>query len=139
MDNVGFNYTKPPSVLFLGGGGNYVTPSSWPLGAGQENWPVPTGPGNRPARGHAVLSAGTVASITIDDGGAGYVNAPRVILLNDPADPFGCFDPSIGSGSGIQLLAAGSAYTVNGTICDTAQIAIFCGTGGAPFAVEYTL
>ncbi len=143
LDNAGFNYTLAPKVAVLGGGGNFVTPTSWPGSVGQEQWQVPSGPNARPAAITAVLTSGAISSFVIDDPGAGYVNPPELFLINHPSDPFGCADPSIGSGTGFFLNGTsggiGSSYSLDGTGCDTSQVAIFCATTGAQFFVEYML
>lgn len=145
MDNVGFNFTIPPIVQFAGGFGPIVPgPSGW-TGRGLIGSASPSGFNltgataitNRPAAGTAVLSGGTVASITIIDGGAGYVNPPEIILTNHPDDPFGCADPSVGSGSGILLGGSGGFYYINGSALWTDAVAIYCATTTSKFTVEY--
>lgn len=145
--NGGFAFTRPPIVLLKGGGGPVVaapTAAAWD-GRGQiDQWAVPTGANttvtpatyNQPAQAHAVLTSGVVSSIVIDNPGRGYVNPPEVSLANDPLDPFGCADPSAGSGSGIQLAATGGAYELNGTFCHTNAIAVYAATATS-FFVEY--
>jgi len=145
MDNVGFNFTLPPTVQFLGGFGPTIPgPSGW-TGEGQNGYPQPTGfnltgttpIANRHAKGGAVLSAGTVNSITILDGGYGYVNPPEIILTNHPDDPFGCADPSVGGGTGIYIGATNGYYYINGTTCWTDAVALYCATTTSKFTVEY--
>ena len=145
--NAGFGYTAPPQVQLKGGGGPIKTAlaaSGWD-GRGQiDNWPTPNGINTlvtpaiyfRPAKVIAVLTAGAVTSFTIQDGGAGYVNPPEVLLVNDPSDPFGCADPSASSGSGFILYAAG-AYFLNGTFCHTDAIALYAAGGSGSYACEY--
>jgi hypothetical protein len=80
----------------------------------------------------------SVASITIDYGGSGYLVAPYVSILNADADPNGCADPSAGGGSGILLAANGGTYDRNGTVCTTDAMALFCATGiGAKFTCKW--
>jgi len=119
IDNGGFGFTKPPVVVFLGGGPSEAGggPNSSYLGLNQPNGAAPS----NFAQGHAVLSGSTVASVTIDNPGSGYVKAPYVFLYNDDLDPYGCATPS--STSGIQLLAGGS-LTFNGTGCPTDPISV---------------
>lgn len=140
IDNAGFNFTNPPVVRFEGGGnaGN----SSY-LGIGQPGAPSPNSSLNagRPATGHAVMtgSAGnlSVASITIDDGGAGYVCPPYVFIFNSDLDPNGCADPSAGSGSGFQLYPGQSLYEAHSVVA-TDQIAVFCATISSTYFCRYT-
>lgn len=145
VGNGGFGFTLPPSVEVKGGAGGYVTStaSGW-NGIGLIGSPDPVGvnltttPPNyfRPCRAHAVLSTGVVSSIVIDDGGAGYVNPPEVLLFNNALDPFGCADPSVGSGSGIELSASGGAFSYSGTACPTDALALF-GSISTKFTVVY--
>jgi len=138
LDNVGFNYTYPPIVTVLGGRGAFVTPTSWPGSAGQELWEnAPSGPGFRPATVLATISGGAISGFTITDPGAGYTNPPQIYLENDPRDPFGCADPSLGSGVGKRLVANGSSMSYDGTACPTVQVAIFCTSASAQFLCEY--
>lgn len=138
ITNSGFNYTKAPTVIFYGGGNtgnNYNNPNF--LSAGLPDYPAPS----NIATGHCVMtgSAGnlSVASITIDNPGSGYINAPFVYLQNDPQDPFGCATPS--ATSGISLLANGGNMVFNGSVCPTDQIAIFCATTAKVYTAKFTL
>lgn len=136
VDNGGFNYTLPPKVTFLGGGYNGNTAF---LGLGIPSQSSPAGPypaGAKPAVAHATLSTGAVSAITVDDGGSGYAIAPYVFLSN-PLDPYGCADPSAGSGSGLRLLP-GQAYTWNGTVTPTDAVAVYCASTGKKFICMYT-
>ena len=65
----------------------------------------------------------SVASITVDYGGANYAIAPYVFLFNDDLDPNGCAVPS--SSSGI-ILPSGmtSPIAFNGTVTPTDPIAV---------------
>src|SRR4051812_9237914 len=115
ITNAGFGYTVPPIVELIGGAAPIVT-STW-NGYGQIGYPNPAGftsatatvPAiySRPAKVRAVLTLGVLTSFVIDDPGAGYINAPMVVMYNAPNDPFGCADPSVNiSGtiySGLQI------------------------------------
>lgn len=118
VSNAGFGYTLPPSVLFLGGGGD--TPN---VGLGQPGGNAP----HHPAAAHAVLSGSAIGSIVIDDPGANYRIAPYVMLINDPNDPYGAAIPS--ATSGLQL-GPGVSLLLNGTACPTTPIAVL-GTNAA--------
>lgn len=145
--NGGFGFTRPPKVELKGGGGPISTAlsaSAWD-GRGQVDiWPTPNGMNllvtpttyNRPCIAHAVLTSGVVSSIVVDDPGQGYVNIPNVEMFNDPLDPFGCADPSAGSGSGMSLAATTGSYTFNGTFCTTNAVAVYAATATSYF-VEY--
>lgn len=148
--NAGFGFTLPPQVQFKGGGilPTALTASAWD-GRGQiDNWPTPAGSNLlvtpsvqfRPAKATAVLTAGVVTSFVIGDGGAGYTNIPEVMLTNDPNDPFGCADPSIGGGSGLLVPAPSGvlpgSYLLNGTFCHTDAIAVYAATA-ASFYLEW--
>lgn len=143
ITNAGFGYTYPPTVQFVGGYGNYVASSAWTgLGLIGSDSPqgvrvqgLSAGPIHaRIAKGVAVLSGGAIASITITDPGAGYINPPEILLTNDPKDPFGCAVPT--ATTAIPLSSNGGAYILNGTCCHTDQIALI-GTANDIFVVEY--
>jgi hypothetical protein len=147
MLNVGFGYTLPPRVQFMGGGSPLIASAATWDGRGLPDFPGPlqsggglpaTGLPNRVAVGVAVISGNTVSSITIIDGGGGYINPPEIVLTNHPNDPFGCADPSIGGGSGVLLGANGGYYATNSTAVWMDAVALF-GTSGSKFYVEYML
>jgi len=145
--NAGFGFIKAPAVQFKGGGGQYLAAlaaSGWD-GRGQiDNWPTPAGVNtlvtppiySRPAKAVAILTSGVVTSFLIQDGGAGYINPPEVLLTNDPLDPFGSADPSIGGGSGAYV-ASGGTYFLNGTFAHTDTIALYAAAGSATYYLEY--
>lgn len=141
VTNAGFGFSRAPIVTFFGGGifpqqGQYPANTSY-IGAGGPSFPAP----NHPAQAHCVMTGSapnmTVASITVDDGGNGYVIAPYVLISNDILDPNGCFDPSASSGSGFQLAAGQSIYE-NESVVVTDAISAFCATLSATFACRYT-
>ncbi len=124
LTNVGFNYTKPPLVRFLGGG--YAGNSSF-LGLGQPNAAAPNSMANltgRPAVAVALLSGGAVNSFTIEDGGAGYATPPYVQLINSDLDPNGVALPASGApGVGWQL-APGEAMSFEASACTTDAVSV---------------
>jgi hypothetical protein len=135
VTNPGFGFSLPPVVQFRGGGA-----AGFPgfVGSGDPNSYPPT----RLATAHCVMTGTapnqSIASITVDYGGAGYLVAPYVLMLNNHHDPNGCADPSYGGGSGLLLPANGGSYYVNGTACPTDQMALFCSTGaGAKFTCKW--
>jgi hypothetical protein len=135
ITNPGFNYTLPPTVDLLGGGGQ--APS---VGGTGPNYPSPQasyGANFRPAKAHAVLTGGAVSSIVIDDPGLGYLSAPFVLMRNRVIDPNGCADPSNGGGSGMLLQPFQWLHEV-GLVMVTDPIAVFCATVGATFFCRFT-
>ena len=126
--NAGFGFGKAPLVRFLGGGnagnGSY-------LGLNQPGGASPS----HPAQGLAVLSGGAVASVTIIDGGAGYVKAPYVQIMNSDLDPYGAFVPS--ANVGILLNGQGDKLEYNGTCCPTDPVSIISATTGDPFTCRF--
>lgn len=137
VTNGGFGFTYPPIVRFAGGG---KTGNGRNLGLNQ---PGGDGPNSqlgvgRPAKAHAVLTTGVVTSIVIDDPGAGYVIAPYVFLTNDTLDPYGCASPFFSSTvSGVYLGAAGGSYYMNGTVCPTDPVSIYCSASAQPFTFKW--
>jgi hypothetical protein len=136
ITNAGRGYSSPPIVRFLGGGvgpplpAQGLGPAGLPfLGGNQVNYPAPS----HFATAHAVMTGSapnqTVASIAIDDGGAGYLRAPFVFLDNSPLDPYGSAAPS--SGSGMLLVPQGEPLVFNGTCCPTDAIAVWSSTTNA--------
>ena len=127
VDNAGFGFTIPPTVEFLGGGNGGNTAV---IGTGDPFGPAP----NHPAQAHAVLTAGAVSSIVIDDPGTGYVAVPYVRLVNNNLDFIGCAAPSATSG---MIVAAGVLVTDKDLTVPTDQVAVFCATASAPFFCRY--
>ena len=134
VTNGGFNFTRPPIVLFSGGG--YQGNTSF-LGLNQPGGEGPNSSivAGRVAKAHAVLTGSAVSSIVIDDPGAGYAIAPYVFIANDRLDPYGCAAPSATSG---MLLSSNSApYILNGTSCFTDAVAAFGATTGQNFLCRW--
>ena len=138
VTNAGFNYTLPPLVIFLGGG--YQNPTQiTPIYSltGLPDWSAPS----HPAKATCVMTGSpgalSIASISIDDPGAGYAYQPYVFLMNNPNDPFGCAVPS--TGVGIELISAGGSYTSNGTICTTDQVGIYCASSGKAYTCKFSV
>jgi hypothetical protein len=129
ITNAGFNFTRPPVVMFMGGGRGPNNNTSF-LGGNQPNYPSP--PDN--ATGHAVLSGSTVGSIVIDHGGSGYQCAPYVFMYNSDLDPYGCAIPS--AGVGIELVA-GQSIVFNATCCPTDPVAIFGASTSLTFCCKW--
>jgi hypothetical protein len=145
VTNGGFGYTIAPVIEFLGGGSEC---NSTFLGVGSTTYGAPGSssnfgqgqsdtPGNRPAQAHAIISGGVISSIVVDDGGAGYVAAPFVLIRNNPNDPFGCADPSKNSGSGIYVPGQGLPLRFDATVCPTGPVAVYCATSGSGYSVKW--
>lgn len=134
VTNAGFGFSKPPVIQFRGGGAG-MYPAF--LGSTEPNSPSPSAP----AQAHCVMTGAapnqSVASITVDFGGSGYLVPPFVFISNADVDPNGCADPSASSGVGIVLAANGGKYEVNGTACTTDAIALFCGTVSQRFTCKW--
>ena len=125
VTNAGQGYTYPPRVLFMGGGaqtGEFQNSSYLGVGLPQEVSPT------RPARATAVLSSGSIASITVDDPGAKYACAPYVWLVNNPNDPNGVATVTGTGGTGAISIPAGGTLVFNGTVCPTCQIVMASAT-----------
>lgn len=132
VTNAGFGFSKPPIVRFLGGG-LQVNNSSF-VGLSQPNGPAPS----NFAVAHCVMAGTapnqTVASITIDNPGSGYVIAPYVFIYNSPLDPNGCAAPSATGGI---VLSTNGSMLWNGTACPTDAVAVFGGTLGQTFTAKW--
>jgi hypothetical protein len=140
VTNAGFNFSKPPVVRFMGGGGpggslygsNPVTPY---LGLNQPGGLSPSDV----ATAHCVMTGSapnmSVSSIVVDHGGSGYLIAPYVFIFNSDLDPYGCAVPSATSG---MLLTTGSAAVIfNGTCCTTDPIAVYGATTSDAFICKW--
>lgn len=140
VTNAGFGYSLPPTVTFLSGswgssGSPIATPTYSTVGL-----PDYASPSNV-AQAHCVMSGSapnmSVGSIVIDNPGAAYAYPPKVILTNNPLDPYGCAAPS--TNAGITLAAGSPPLIFNGSLCPTDQISVFCSAANVNFACKYTL
>lgn len=138
VTNAGFGFTKPPVIEFLGGG--FAGNSSY-LGLNQPNGESPNSAGGRkgrPAKAHAVLTAGAVSSIVIDDGGADYAIAPYVFIYNSDLDPYGAAAPTATPGAGsLSLATATPPFILNGTACTTDQISVIGASSTAAYMCRW--
>ena len=142
VTNGGFGFTKPPAVQFLAGA-PYGTYGPAIGGCGLPGYAAPNGltqagVKSKPAKAHAVLTAGVVTSIVIDDPGAGYGFAPYVQMTNSHADPFGCADANYNTTASGLTIAAGGNYFPPGVV-PTQQIAVWCATQSAYVYCEWAL
>ena len=142
VTNAGLNFTKPPRLRFLGGGQPEVTSSNNPVsnvvnpsyvGLSQPNAPAPS----NIATALAVLSGAypaTIASITVTNGGSGYIIPPYVQVSNSDLDPNGVAAPS--ATVGIQL-AAGVSIRFDATMCPTDPVSVWGATLGQTFVCRW--
>jgi hypothetical protein len=141
-------YTSPPTVTPSAGGSAWQailgsTVSSITVTATGANYVYPPivliqAPGfpGIPAAGYSTLNAsGGVASVTMNDVGAGYTTVPFITFWNDPRDTTG------GNAAGVAVLAG--LGTVTGLLCTnhgspitsgTVPTLTFSGGGGASAA-----
>jgi hypothetical protein len=91
INAAGTNYTYPPIVLIS-----------------------PPAVGGIQATGHSTLSGSTVASVVIDNQGAGYTSPPQITLLNDPREYLN--NLTVGYGA-IATAALTGSQTVTGLLC----------------------
>lgn len=135
VNNAGQGYTYAPQVFFLGGLGLTGVSGSVAGGAGFE---APSDPNK--AAAHCVMtgSAGnlSIASVVVDNAGAGYLAAPYVWFENDPRDPYGGFSPSATAG---ELLQPGGSLVMDGSSCSSDQIFIFGASTGQTFVCRVVL
>lgn len=147
VDNAGQGFSLTPDVFLIGGGngGNSSAPGVAAVGYPSPGdaayaWSRTTDmSGQRPGKAHAVMTGSapnmSIASIAIEDPGAGYAAAPLVLIRNNILDPFGV---AIASATGGIILAAnGGAWYVNGPVCFTDPISIFSTTNGAQYTAKY--
>lgn len=135
VTNAGQNYTYPPTVEFLGGGGIDMPYGNTAfLGINQPDAPSPS----RPAQAHCVMTGApgsmSISSIVIDDPGAGYASSPYVYIRNSPNDPIGCAVAA--PNTGFRLDASTPPLIWNGTACPTTQMSLW-GDVGASFTLKY--
>jgi hypothetical protein len=126
LTTAGSGYTTPPTIVASAGGAVFkaivggavataVTISA--AGSGYTYAPIvvfsaPPSPGIQ-ATGHCTLSAGTVASVVVDNQGAGYTAPPTISFLNDPRE--GANNTTIGVGAAAVATLTG-AGTVTGIL-----------------------
>ena len=132
VNDAGFGFKYPPTVMFLGGGN--ANDPMMSTGATMPGWPAPFSP----AQGRAVLSGGTtgsITSITIDNGGSGYLAPPYVLIEADRRDDTGVGVASLTQG--IPVLGGGGSYYINGTACPTSAISVYGATTGQVYVCKW--
>lgn len=134
VTNAGMGFSYTPSIVFEGGG---ALNNGLYLGVGQPEALSPS----RPAVAHCVMTGSapnmTIASIAIDDGGAGYVCPPYVYIRNNPNDPNGAAVPGNASAGSIFVPAGNFPMIWNGTVCPTSQISVFGAVTGTKYTVKW--
>lgn len=128
VPDAGFGFLLPPEVMALGGG-NAGDPAT--QGGSLPGWPSPY----RPASLRAVLTAGAITSIAIDDGGSGYLAAPFIYIRPDRRDPTGVGIPS--ATVGMLLKSGGGQASYDATMCPTTAISVFCATTGKAYTCKW--
>jgi hypothetical protein len=135
--NAGQGYSRPPQVVFFGGGGGYGAgiQAGWmQLGVGAPDEDAPS----NVAMAHCVMTGSvpnqTVASIAIDNPGSGYVCAPMCYLRNDPYDPNGCV--AAAAATSIQLAVGSAGIFFDKSVCPTTPVVIV-GSNGGTYSVKY--
>lgn|SRR5215472_107264 len=144
VTNAGFGFTRPPIVECLGGGypplGTFVPGGGGGYNSSYTGLSQPNAESPRhPCVAHAVMTGSapnqTIASITVDDGGAAYALAPYVFLRNSDLDPNGCSIPSATVGI---VIPSGGQKEWNGTMCPTEPIGIFGATTAQAFVCKWS-
>lgn len=136
VTNVGFGFSRPPVIIFMGGGGKDgpLGNTSY-LGLGQPGAPAPS----NFAQAHCVMTGAApnqvISSVVIDNPGANYLCAPYVHIYNDDLDPNGCAAPS--AGVGMMLAPQGPPFILNGTACTTDPIAVYGATTGSKYLARW--
>lgn len=130
--DAGFGFQVAPAIELLGGG---VAGDPATKGATMPGWPAPF----RPAQATPIMQASAIsgleiASITVNDGGAGYLVAPYVFVRADRTDPTGVGLPT--SGAGVPILP-GEKLIWNGTACPTSAISILGPDTSAAYTVKW--
>lgn len=129
VNDAGFGFKAPPSIRFLGGG-NSNDPATY--GATMPDWPPPS----HVAAGRAIMSAGAISSIEVDNGGSGYTAPPFVQITALRTDPTGVGIPAATAGI---VLAAGATFQINGMTCPTIAASVYGGTTGQTFTCKFML
>lgn len=135
VTNGGFGFTKAPFIVFYGGGNQdafspRIANTAF-IGVGLVDYPSP----GHPAVAQCNIAGGAVTSVTILDGGSGYVVAPQVFIANNQNDPVGAALPS--ATVGVLLGASGGSIFFNGTTCTTDQISVFGATAGQAYSCKW--
>lgn len=132
VTNAGGGFSLPPTIEFLGGGNAGNTTY---IGSGLPGKEAPS----HPAQAHCVMTGTvpnlSVASITIDDPGAGYVVAPYVLIRNSRNDPNGFALPSATSGF---IMTTGAAPLIfDKSAVPTESVSVYGGTTGQAFLCRW--
>lgn len=126
VTNAGFGFVYPPIVRLMGGGPIKSPPYDTGVASAVSTVGSPFGPTpTAQATAVAVLTGTAISSITVTNGGSGYVTAPFVVIENNPLDPNGCFVPS--ANVGFQVSAGGS-FAFESSVVGTGPLSVFCST-----------
>jgi len=133
VNDAGFGFNAPPTVLFYGGG-NANDPASY--GATMPGWPSPM----HPAQGIAVIGSSSISgsqinSISITDGGSGYLVAPYVFIQALRTDPTGVGIPS--ATVGILVPGAGGLLSIVDLTCPTSALSVWGATTGQAYTCKW--
>lgn len=135
VNDAGFGFQVPPTVLIMGGG-NANDPAS--KGATAPDWPTPYNVATAVAvLGTSAISGLQINSFTITNPGSGYLAKPYVRIVPDRTDPTGVGLPSLTAGGSYLLSASGGNYYDNGTACPTTAISIIGATTGQAYTAKW--
>jgi hypothetical protein len=142
VTNAGSGYTSAPTVVPNAGGSTWraivggLINATFTLpsfkGSNYTYPPIvqvdPPAPGGLPCTAHAVISAGALTSVVIDNQGAGYTAVPTFHFLSDPRDPN---NPVTNPGTTTTITPIGTVnQTVQGAqVGDLAATATLTGSG----------
>jgi len=133
VPDIGFGFTLPPLVLALGGG-NAGDPST--QGGTLPGWPTPNNPAQlRAVMATSLLGGLQISSISIDNGGSGYLAPPFIYIQPDRRDPTGVGLPT--ASVGMLLKSGGGQASYDATMCPTTAISVFCATTGKAFTCKW--
>jgi hypothetical protein len=125
VTTAGASYTSPPTVTASGGspifkaiiGGAVNTTVTVTNGGSNYTYPPAVffsapPPGGVQATGHCTISANAVATVVVDDQGAGYASAPTITFLNDPREGLNGVTAGSGAAAITTLTGAGTVTAV---------------------------
>lgn len=134
VPDIGFGFLYPPEVIALGGG-NANDPST-KGGTMPGGWPSPNNPAVlRPVMATSALGGLQISSITILNGGSGYLTPPFVYIRPDRRDPTGVGLPS--ATVGVLLKSGGGQMSFDATMCPTTAISVYCATTGKAYTCKW--
>lgn len=133
VNNAGQGFTLPPTVSLMGGG----PPEKNTLTGLSSTAPQASPPSNR-GSAVAIMTGSapnlSITSISVTNGGSGYLQAPYVLIQNRPGDDNGV---CLASATSIPLLTQGSVLCFEDSMCPTDAVAIFGSTTNASFVCKF--